>query len=415
MYFRKVMSRKPLRSRGGAGTARAFITVGTPLGAEMRGSFVRISLMMAAAAIAAGCYDDLTSVYVPASPAGLSYQLEPSGDPLRPLGVILRWTASTDGNVASYNVYSRASQNASFGLRGTTTSPSFHDDGVPHLEYYVTAVSTDNGESDPSASIVVDERLRLPKPTTLTSISLNGAIHLQWSDNAFTSDPTGFSNYRVYSTSFDLDSNLCGVTWTLEGTTVGASFLVANIANGRPRCFAVSAVTIEGFESLWSPLRNDTPRPDGRNVIVFRDTVGATLSGFRFFLDANNDGLVSVGELGIVGAGSSTTMDFYLSRNANGTLFLVPQRTGTQVALYGNGAIDDLTSIDVAPVGGYSRTAVQAAVGNGYVFQMPSGGPFAVFGALRISAVGPDYVIFDWSYQTDPGNPELVRPLTPGR
>jgi len=374
-------------------------------------ALVSISLVMSAAGFAAGCYDDLTSVYVPASPTGLSYQLEPSGDPLRPLGVILRWTATTDGNVGSYNVYSRATQTASFGLRGTTSSPSFHDDGQPHLEYYVTSVSTDGGESEPSGSVVVDERLRLPAPASLTSISLNGAIHLQWSDNPFTTDPNGFSHYRVYNTTYDLDSNLCGVSWTLEGTTVAASFLSANLTNGRPRCFAVSAVTIEGFESLWSPLRNDTPRPDGRNVIVFRDTTGSLQSGFRFFLDGNNDGLASASELGIVGAGSSASMDFYVSRNVNGTLFLVPQRAGTQVTLYGNAPIADLTSIDVAPVSGYARSPLQAAPLYGYVFRMTTGGPFAVFGAIRVTAVGPDYMIFDWSYQTDPGNPELIRVL----
>ena len=81
-------------------------------------ALVSISLVMSAAGFAAGCTDDLTSVYVPASPTGLSYQLEPSGDPLRPLGVILRWTATTDGNVGSYNVYSRATQTASFGHFG---------------------------------------------------------------------------------------------------------------------------------------------------------------------------------------------------------------------------------------------------------------------------------------------------------
>lgn len=372
-------------------------------------ALVQTSLVISAAAFAAGCYDDLVSVYVPASPTGLAYELEPSGDPLRPRGVILRWTPTTDGNVESYNVYSRASQSESFGLRGTTSSPSFHDDGLPHLEYYVTAVSIDGGESDPSGAVLVDERLRLPAPASVTSISLNAAIHVQWSDNAYTADPNGFSHHRVYSANYDLDQNRCAANWTLEGTTVSASFLSANLTNGRPRCFGVSAVTLEGFESLWSPLRNDTPRPDGRNVIVFRDTTGSTQSGFRFFLDANGDGLAGPLELGVVGPGSSATMDFSVSRNANGTLFLVPQRTGTQITIYGNAPIADLTSIDLAPDAGYTRNAAQAAPMYGYVFQMTAGDPFARYGAIRVTAVGTDYVIFDWSYQTDPGNPELVR------
>jgi hypothetical protein len=38
---------------------------------------------------------------------------------------------------------------------------------------------------------------------------------------------------------------------------------------------------------------------------------------------------------------------------------------------------------------------------------MDDGIGFYKYGAVRITAVGSGYVIFDWSYQTDPGNPEL--------
>jgi hypothetical protein len=33
---------------------------------------------------------------------------------------------------------------------------------------------------------------------------------------------------------------------------------------------------------------------------------------------------------------------------------------------------------------------------------------FARYGAVRVSHVGTDFLILDWSYQTDPGNPELT-------
>jgi hypothetical protein len=29
------------------------------------------------------------------------------------------------------------------------------------------------------------------------------------------------------------------------------------------------------------------------------------------------------------------------------------------------------------------------------------------YGGLRVTHVGTNYIIFDWSYQTDHGNPEL--------
>src|SRR5216110_2209708 len=53
----------------------------------------------------------------PSTPANLSYELEPSGDPNRPLGILLLWDDVTDANLASYRVYSRASTSGSFDAR----------------------------------------------------------------------------------------------------------------------------------------------------------------------------------------------------------------------------------------------------------------------------------------------------------
>ena len=82
-------------------------------------------------------------------------------------------------------------------------------------------------------------------------------------------------------------------------------------------------------------------------------------------------------------------------------------RSGTSVALYGTAPVDDLTSIDIAPTAGYDTTAIEAVPGYGYVFQMSGGDGYARFGAIRVTHVSQQYMIFDWSYQTDPGNPEL--------
>jgi hypothetical protein len=374
----------------------------------MRRLAIAVSLLLPALG---ACYNDLVNVTVLPAPANLTYQLEPSGDPATPSGILLRWDALDDADLKAYRVYSRPSSTASFGLRGTTTSTTFHDNGYPALDYYVTALSLDGGESDASNTITVDERLALARPAALGSISLNGAIHLEWTDNAYTSDPAAFGFYRVYSTGYDIDSSLCGTQWALEGTTVSASFLSGNLTNGVPRCFAVSAVSIEGYESIWSPLRYDTPRPDGRNVLLTALDADATKAAFRFWLDGNGNRLVNTGELGVVLNGANAAADFQVLRNAGG-LFLQPVRTGTTVQAYGALAVSDLTAIDIAPATGYSRTAAQAVPGFGYVFQMaaePDG--FYRYGALRVTAVGSDYVIVDWAYQTDPGNPELVRAL----
>jgi hypothetical protein len=364
---------------------------------------LRYSALFLAVALAA-CQETMF-VSVPSTPANLTYELEPSGASA-PLGILLVWGDVGDADLASYRVYSRGSSSGSFGLRGETTSNTFHDNGVPHLEYFVTAVDRNGNESGASNVITVDERLRLARPASLSSISLNGAIHLDWADNAYASDTARFSWYRIYSTSYDLDLTACGATWVLEGTTVAPEFLVSAISNGAPRCFGVTAVSREGYESLWSPVRQDTPRPDARNTIVFALQQNATQAGFRFWNDANSDGRGQSAELGLVGSGNATDIDFRVTRAADSTLWFEPIYSGTSMQVYDQ--VSDLTSIDFAPEFGYSRNLFQAVPTYGYVFKIVEGAQLR-YGAVRVTHVGREYVIFDWSFQTDLGNPELLR------
>ena len=66
----------------------------------------------------------------------------------------------------------------------------------------------------------------------------------------------------------------------------------------------------------------------------------------------------------------------------------------------------------VPPASGYDRAMIQAVPGYGYVFQRLESVQYHYM-ALRVTAVTRQYVIFDWSVQTDPGNPELVVPKRP--
>jgi hypothetical protein len=342
------------------------------------------------------------------APTQLTYELEPSGNPQEPLGLLLRWDPVQANDLEAYNVYSRVAASDVFDFRATTTSTTFHDAGNPDLEYYVTALFVDGVESAASNTIFVDERLRLDKPLNLTSVSLDGALHLSWSDNAFQQEPNGFKQYRVYSTSYSLDDDRCGETWQSEGTTVSPAFLVTALTNGVPRCHAVSAESIEGFESLWSDARADTPRPDARNVLLYPMTVDLNESGFRFFLDANGDGFAGPLELGVVAPGNRNDIDFVLTVDGAGDVWMNPVRAGVEIALYGSTPVEDLTSIDIAPLTGFAATPIQAVPGFGYVFQIDENDGFLRFGAIRMTHVSDEYVIFDWSYQTDPGNPELA-------
>ena len=246
-------------------------------------------------------------------------------------------------------------------------------------------------------------------PASLSSITLDGAIALSWTDNAYTSDPSIFQNYRVYSTTFNLDQNLCGTSWQLEGTTVAPEFVVGALTNGIPRCFTVTSVSVDGFESDRSPLKSDTPRPDARNVVIYAFQSQVAGSGFRFWDDLNGDGRVQDNELGLVRAGNAADIDFAVDRDTNGDLFLTPVRAGTGVEYYDDTKpVEDLTSIDFAANRTYRTTGILAIPGYGYVFEMSGGDAFKRYGAVRVSHVGQTFLILDWAYQTDPGNPELI-------
>jgi hypothetical protein len=256
-------------------------------------------------------------------------------------------------------------------------------------------------------------------PAELSSTTLDGAVALTWTDNAYLADPNNFENYRIYSTSYNIDApagaDPCGTSWRLEGTTVAPEFLVGALVNGVSRCFSVSSVSQSGGESARSASKFDTPRPDSRNQVIYPIQDRSDSSGFRFW-DDDGDNVVEDGELGRVRDGNSSAVDFYVDRNG-GRLFLTPSRTGTGVEFYSDAPVGDLTSIDVAPClaapdpndcSRYSAAPIEAAPGMGYVFEMEAGDQFLRYGSVRVTHVGPSFLILDWAFQTDPGNPELL-------
>jgi hypothetical protein len=256
-------------------------------------------------------------------------------------------------------------------------------------------------------------------PAELTSTSLNGAVALTWTDNAYIADPDNFQNYRIYSTSYNIDApqgtDPCGTSWRLEGTTVAPEFLVGAMVNGVSRCFAVSSMSRDGAESARSVAESDTPRPDSRNQVIYPVQTRPDSSGFRFW-DDDGDNVVEDGELGRVRDGGSSSVDFYVDRIGS-ELWITPVRAGTGVEFYSEDPVSDLTSIDEAPClaatdpnqcAAYSSAPIEALPGLGYAFEMTAGDEFLRFGSVRVTHVGTGFLILDWAFQPDPGNPELL-------
>jgi hypothetical protein len=255
-------------------------------------------------------------------------------------------------------------------------------------------------------------------PANLESTTLDGAVALLWDDNSYVADPANFEAYGIYSTTYNYDEDVCGNTWALEGTTVAPEFLVGALTNGVPRCFAVTARSVEGAESARSTIVADTPRPDSRNLVLNVLPSQDTDAGFRFWDDFNDDGVVQDGELAQRRPGTATDIDFAVEREIDGTVILRPVRAGTGVEFYdADSPVEDLTSVTSAPCtpdaspdgcASYSALPIEALPGFGYVFETDGGDTYVRYGAIRLTHVGPTFVILDWAFQTDKGNPMLL-------
>jgi len=344
---------------------------------------------------------DLTDVtgVDPNAPTNLTYQLIPSGNPSAPQGVILSWSAPASGRAVAYDVYGRPSTSDDWQLRATTTSPSFHD-VVPELQYYIVANDGQGTTLGSTPIITIDFQSELPPPTGLHSISLNSAIHLDWSSNALGANPGVFAYYRVYSGAFDGAHAACS-SCNLEGSTVSDAFLVANLTNGVTRCYAVTAVSQDGHESPWSSSIHDTPRYDARNVLVYARDARSDSSAFFFYDESTH-------AYGKVASSTLATADFTIERHSDGTLWFNPARSDVLMATYGTAPIPDLTSIDRAPTAALAILTIQAVPGYGYVFSTRKSDGVH-YGATRVAYVAQKYVVFDWSYQSAMGNVELSR------
>ena len=243
---------------------------------------------------------------------------------------------------------------------------------------------------------------RLPAPSGLTSISLDGAVQLSWSGSVVANNLDAFRHYRIHSTGYDASSNRCNDgAWVIEGTTVSDGFVVSNLRNGITRCFAVSTVAKDGGEGARSVARADTPRFGGRFVLVDAFDVRPSSSGWVFHDVAAN-------RVGLVTNGTRSDLDFRVERHGDGSIWFRPVRASGRVAVYGNTPIPDLTSLDRAPSSGYAFVQVEALPGYAYVFlSVQADGVH--YGAVRVAYVGRDYVVLDWAYQSAPGNVELIR------
>ncbi len=357
------------------------------------------------AALVAACEEDYLGVAgVPAAPEELegSYYA---------YGVDLSWRLGAGWNGEAFRVYGKRSREQSFLFIAETTSCidgwcSYRDTNVSPgvvYEYYVAAVDLDSGmeaESAYSVEVRVPRPVPPPVPTGSRAVALDDAAYLQWDDAPSADDD--FAAYRVYVRSDGEE--------LLLGETDSPGFVDLLAENGVTYTYLVASLDDQGHESDYGEAVSATPRPDYYGELVYAHQDSADASGFRFRDTDQVQTLVP---------GDDPARHFRLDADP-AALWLVPG-PGTEVhaesrwttALNcGPGSDSECISWQVAPRSGYAPAPIEAGPSLAYVFRVNGEDGEVRYGLVRIAFVGVDQAgrelaVFDWAYQTQPGNPRL--------
>ena len=330
-------------------------------------------------------------------------------------GVDLLWELHRDWDGEPFRVYGKEDTSPEYFFVAEVTSCAagqclYRDINIStevKYEYYVAAVDIETGAeaaSPHSVEVYVPSPQPPPTPTALDAVALDGAVYLHWPDDGAAAED--FAVYRVYTVSREI---------YLLGESDSPAFLDAVANNGTTFEYFVTSVDDLGHESLGSHLVSATPRPDytGELAYAYSDVPGS--SAFRFQETDRTQAVID---------GDSRDRHFRIYADDDRLWFGLGERVrvhgqirATSALACGPGADADCTSWDEAPELGYLEEDVAIEAGYTYIFHVPGDDGEMRYGAVRVTHYSscPDddrFVIFDWAYQTQAGNPHLS--LLPG-
>lgn len=375
----------------------------------MKRRFTNGLLAAVAACALQACDDDFGITYVadqPDAPRDLAASYYNRG-------VDLSWRLGPDWNGESFRVYGKRVSDADYFFIAEVTSCIdslcvYRDINVRagvSYEYYVAAVDPDTGVETPgdrAVEVWVPEPVPPPVPERLRTVALDGAAYLHWDDSPALEDD--FLAYRVYASADD--------GYYLVGETDSPGFVDLLATNGRTTSYFVTSLDDQGHESDGSEAVGCTPRLDYAGEIMYAHDDVPSASGFRFQESEDVQAVM---------AGDSEDRHFRLERDERGLWMtpgprarIHPESRWTTSLKCGPGADPDCESWEVAPRSGYSSARAALDAGYTYMFRVPGDDGETRFGALRATIIGVDQqgdelIVFDWAYQTQPGNPQLSR------
>ena len=172
-------------------------------------------------------------------------------------------------------------------------------------------------------------------------------------------------------------------------------YIDTTVRNGETYYYAVSAYDVDGNESELSPENAwDTPRPEGRNIILDDYNIFPDRSGFDFSRPEKGSGHWDTPATDVY-FGFDTEIGIPYLYSDNDTL------------LQDLGYHEEFDAVDLVPEIGYTTFFVELIKGHVYAINTPDDN----FAKIRVRELDEEAVIFDWAYQTDPKNVQLAPSL----
>jgi hypothetical protein len=228
-----------------------------------------------------------------------------------------------------------------------------------------------------------------PVPTGVYTITGDGFVEILWIE-VRTAD---LAAYRVYRSSSELGA------YHFIGGSIDNYFIDTDVDNGITYFYAVTSVGQDDYESELSYENAfDTPRPAGRNLTIYDQDENAGVD----FSDYDGN---------MIQDWDDSTTDIYLLWHFDRYCF-ASRDVDSGGEVFGTdiqhaGYVETLDEISWAPDGGWSTETADTLVifeDHGYLVWTWDNN----YAKFKVVEIGDDYVVIDWAYQTDEGNPELA-------